>query len=60
VTLIDPVPVTLSDGDILSVFAVGDGVNQPVGAFAWPSNQVGFLVPQGYQVFMPIIQRNAP
>ena len=61
VTLIDPLPVTLSDGDILSAFAVGDGGNQPLGVFAWPSDQVGFLLPlKTYTLFMPIIMRNAP
>jgi hypothetical protein len=44
VTLIDPMPVALGDGDIVSVFAVGDGVNQPVNAFAWSSGMVGALV----------------
>ena len=44
-TLIDLMPVSLSDGDILSVLAVGDGVNQPVGAFALPSGAEGFLLP---------------
>lgn len=43
-TLIDLYPVTLNDGDILSVFAVGDIVNQPVGAFAWPSGMEGALL----------------
>ncbi|MGD9317946.1 MAG: DUF4397 domain-containing protein, partial [Anaerolineae bacterium] len=44
VTLIDPMPVTLNDGDIVSLFAVGDGGNQALGVFAWPSDQVGFLL----------------
>jgi hypothetical protein len=61
VTLIDPMPVTLNDGDILSAFAVGDGSNQPLGVFAWPSNQVGFLLPlTEYQLYLPIIMFNAP
>ncbi len=60
VTLIDPAPVTLSDGDILSAFAVGDGANQPLGVFAWPSDQVGFLLPLQYRLYLPIIMRNAP
>jgi len=33
-TLIDLAPVTLNDGDQVTVFAVGDIVNQPVGAIA--------------------------
>ena len=48
VTLIDPLPVTVADGDILSIFAVGDGVNQPLGVFAWPSNAEGFLLPLAF------------
>jgi hypothetical protein len=32
--LIDLAPVTLSNGDIVTVFAIGDGVNQPLGFFA--------------------------
>jgi hypothetical protein len=44
VTLIDPMPVALANGDIVSVFAVGDGVNQPVGAFAWPGGAPGALL----------------
>jgi hypothetical protein len=58
VTLIDPVPVTLNDGDIVSVFAVGDGGNQALGVFAWPSDQVGFLLPLGYRFYMPMIWLN--
>jgi hypothetical protein len=45
VTLIDPMPVTLNDGDIVSVFAVGDGTNQPVGVFALPAGMSGSLLP---------------
>jgi len=45
VVLIDPAPITLSGGDIVSVFAVGDGVNQPLGAFGWPSGTPGGLLP---------------
>jgi hypothetical protein len=44
VTLIDPMPVALGDGDIVSVFAVGDIVNQPVGVYAWPSGAAGSLL----------------
>lgn len=38
--LIDPLPVDLSAGAILTLFAVGDGVNQPLGILALP---VGLL-----------------
>ncbi len=44
-TLIDPLPVALASNSIQSVFATGDGVNQPLGAFAWPSNQAGMFLP---------------
>jgi hypothetical protein len=62
VTLIDLMPVTLNDGDILSVFAVGDGTNQPLGAFAWPSDQVGFLLDlvQPYRIYLPLILNGGP
>jgi hypothetical protein len=43
-TLIDPMPVTVNDGDVVSVFAAGDGANQPLGAFALPKGQVGAFV----------------
>jgi hypothetical protein len=55
ITLIDHRPVTLNDGDILSVFAVGEGTNQPLGVFAWPSNQPGFLLPLGVDVYLPAV-----
>lgn len=45
ITYIDPQPVTFNDGDIFSAFAVGDGVNQPLGVFAWPAGAPGFLLP---------------
>lgn len=45
ITYIDPQPVTFNDGDIVSAFAVGDGVNQPLGVFAWPAGVPGFLLP---------------
>ena len=32
--LINPVPVALGDGDIVTLFAVGDGTNQPLGITA--------------------------
>jgi len=33
-TLIDPQPVALADGDIVTLFAVGEGANQPLGITA--------------------------
>ncbi len=44
-TYIDPLPVTFNDGDIISAYAVGDGVNQPLGVFAWPAGAPGFFLP---------------
>jgi hypothetical protein len=56
ITLIDLVPVTLNDGDIVSAFAVGDGSNQDLQGFALPSGAQGFFIPtEEYQIFMPII-----
>ena len=49
-TLIDPLPVTLSSNSVQSVFATGDGSKQPLGMFAWPSNQQGFFLPLGAQL----------
>jgi len=60
VTLIDPLLVTFSPGDILSLFAVGDGANQPLGVFALPSGQPGALLPlANYHLFLPIVARDA-
>ena len=56
--LIDPLPVDLTDGMILSAFAAGEGVNQDLGVFALPSDAVGFFLPlyqPGYTLFLPII-----
>jgi hypothetical protein len=58
-TLIDPLPVTLGDGDILSAFATGEGTNQKLAVFALPSGQIGFMLPDRYMYFFPIIVRNA-
>ncbi len=67
-TYIDPLPVTFNDGDIVSAFAVGDGVNQPLGVFAWPAGVPGFLLPLaepepvGGMIYLPLIPQgyNAP
>lgn len=58
-TLIDPFLVTFNSGDILSVFAVGDGTNQPLGVFALPSGQPGALLPLAKYQWLPIIVKNA-
>ncbi|TVQ33536.1 MAG: choice-of-anchor D domain-containing protein [Wenzhouxiangella sp.] len=43
--LIDPAPVSFAEGDIASAFATGDGVNQPLGAFALVPGQTGDFLP---------------
>ena len=43
--LIDPVPVIFAEGDIVSAFATGEGVNQPLGVFALPAGELGFFLP---------------
>ncbi|MGY6555984.1 MAG: S8 family serine peptidase, partial [Wenzhouxiangella sp.] len=43
--LIDPIPLTFEEGDIISAFAVGDGENQPLGIYALPPTAPGFFVP---------------
>jgi hypothetical protein len=60
VTYIDPLPVIFNDGDIVSAFAVGDGANQPLGVFAWPSGAPGFLLPlvqpsEGGKIYLPLV-----
>jgi hypothetical protein len=57
-TLIDPLPVTLSDGGILSAFAIGDGTNQPTAVFALPAGKPGFILPDKYMLYLPFIARN--
>ncbi len=44
-TLIDPEPVALNDGDILSVFATGEGSNQDLGIFAIINGAPGIFLP---------------
>ncbi|NUM46156.1 MAG: DUF4397 domain-containing protein [Anaerolineales bacterium] len=44
-TLIDPLPATFSAGDIVTTFATGEGTNQPLGIFAWPTNVAGGFLP---------------
>lgn len=57
-TLINYAPVSFTSGQILSAFATGEGVNQPLGGFALPSDAIGFfLTLENYTVFFPIIFR---
>jgi hypothetical protein len=58
VTLIDPLPVTLNDGDNLSVFAIGDVTNQSVAAFALPLGEPGFILPE-FAIYMPLIFKSS-
>jgi uncharacterized repeat protein (TIGR01451 family) len=44
-TLIDPIPLTFAAGDILSAFASGDAVKQPLGVYALPAGVPGGFVP---------------
>jgi hypothetical protein len=59
VTLIDPLPITFNEGDIVSIFAVGDGANQPLGVFALPSDQPGALLPLARYQWLPITLNDA-
>ena len=61
-TLIDLFPFTLKNGDILSVFAVGDidATTPPLGAFKLPPGEKGELMPLTAQyLFMPLVFKNA-
>jgi len=56
-TLINLAPITFTDGQILSAFAVGNGTIQPLGGFALPSDAEGFFLPlddEGFTYFFPI------
>jgi subtilisin family serine protease len=55
VEYIDLYPVDLAAGSILSVFATGEGVNQPLGAFALPSGAVGSFLALETEVVLPIV-----
>ncbi len=59
VVLIDPLPVTFIEGQIVTAFAVGNGTLQDLGVFAWPSDAVGFLLPlkEGYTIYLPLVMK---
>jgi hypothetical protein len=57
-TLIDPLPVRLAEGAILSAFAVGDAGNQPAALFILPSGKQGFLVPEKTMLYFPLMFNN--
>lgn len=60
-TLIDPFPFALVEGQVASLFAVGDGTNQPLGIFLLPSGAPGMLLPiVSDRVYMPIISKMVP
>lgn len=55
-TLIDPLPVTLAPGSIVSLFAAGDGVHQPLGVFELPSGQRGHFLPLArFKLYLPVV-----
>lgn len=54
-TLIDLAPVTLNDGDIVDAYAVGDGANQDLGVFLWPSSSAGVSGPLGINANLQVI-----
>lgn len=62
VTLIDPAPVTFAAGDVVSAFAVGEGVNQDLSVFAIINGGQGVFLPDATlggttQIFLPVIRR---
>lgn len=57
VEYIDLYPVDLPAGAILSVFATGEGANQPLGAFALPSGAVGSFLALETEVMLPLIYK---
>ena len=58
-TLIDPLRTRFAEDDIVSVFAVGDGTNQPLGVFALPAGEPGTLLPlDNYRHRLPVVMEN--
>ncbi|MEM7798942.1 MAG: DUF4397 domain-containing protein [Chloroflexota bacterium] len=43
-TLIDPIPVNLNNGDVVSLWPVGDGINQPLGVYEIRNGQTGRFI----------------
>jgi minor extracellular serine protease Vpr len=60
-TLINPQPVTFTEGQIVSAFATGDGDNQALGVFALPAGEEGSFLPLKLTqlVYLPIIMQAA-
>jgi uncharacterized repeat protein (TIGR01451 family) len=56
-TVIDLYPVDLANGAILSVFATGEGANQPLGAFALPAGAPGSFLALETELLLPFIFR---
>ncbi len=58
-TLIDPLPIDLMAGQIVSAFATGDRDNQRLGVFALPARFEGFFLPlRVYSLYLPLIVKN--
>ena len=45
VNYIDPLPATLPEGADVTVFAIGDGINQPLGIYAFPVGELETRTP---------------
>jgi uncharacterized protein involved in high-affinity Fe2+ transport len=52
--LIDPAPVTFVEGQIISAFAAGEGVNQDLGVFALPAGEEGFFLPLAEYAYVQV------
>ena len=48
VNLIDPVPATLPAGAGVTLYAIGDGINQPLGILAFPVGELETRTPVGH------------
>jgi hypothetical protein len=59
-TLIDSLPVSFTEGMIISAFATGEGVNHDLGVFALPAGEEGFFLPlaQEFKLYMPLVMKN--
>ena len=62
ITLIDPSPIRFNDGDIVTVLATGEGINQELSVFGIINGEKGvFILDTPFlgttQIFLPIITR---
>ena len=55
--LINLAPFTINEGDILYALAVGDGSNQELGVFAYPTDKMGELLPTEplFKIYFPVM-----